>query len=167
VQLAVFDVSDMTRPRQKFLHVLDSPDASSAAQWDHKAFNFFPEKGLLAVPYTEYSAWAGPADGQACWGGFISELRVYHVDQDRGITPQGALSLQDLYAQAGCDWLWYYSPQVRRSVLATDDVNDFVYAITDAGVRVAQLGALGTPLATALLPLVVPSPEIYRVMAVE
>jgi len=167
VQIALFDVSDMATPRQKFLHLVDSPSATSAAQWDHKAFNFFPEKGLLAVPYTDYAAWTweGPAGTEAYWGGLISELRIYHVDQDKGITPQGALPLQDMCAQpGGFDWPWHCSPEVRRSVMATNDVDDFVYAISDAGVRVAELDALDAPLATALLPLSLEAPLTYEVM---
>lgn len=157
VQLAIFDVSDMANPRQTFLQLVGSSNASSAAQWDHKAFNFFPEQGLLAVPYTDYNAWVGGADAASYWGGFVSELRVYHVDKDKGFTPQGAVSLNDVYrAQGRYDWQWYYNPEVRRSVMASDDANTFVYAISDAGVRVAQLGALATPLATALLPLSLP-----------
>ena len=67
------------------------------------------------------------------------------------------MSLNDVYrAQGRYDWQPYYNPEVRRSVMASDDANTFVYAISDAGVRVAQLGALATPLATALLPLSLP-----------
>lgn len=165
VQLAIFDVSDMTRPQQTFLQLVGSPYASSAAQWDHKAFNFFPEKGLLAVPYTDYNAWVGGGDAASYWSGFVSELRVYHVDKDKGFTPQGALSLGDVYRTQGrYAWDWYYNPEVRRSVMASDDANTFVYAISDAGVRVAQLGTLATPLATALLPLAVPPVDIYPLM---
>ncbi|MBK8480589.1 MAG: beta-propeller domain-containing protein [Proteobacteria bacterium] len=162
VQLAIFDVSDPAHPQQTFLQLVGSPNANSAAQWDHKAFNFFPEKGLLAVPYTDYRSWVGPADAESYWPGFVSELRVYQVDKDKGFTPRGAVSMSDVYARQGrYDWQWWYSPEVRRSVMASDDANEFVYAITDAGVRVATLGALATPLATAVLPLSVPPIDGY------
>jgi hypothetical protein len=36
--------------------------------------------------------------------------------------------------------------------MATDGTEEFVYAISDAGVRVANLRMLGTPLRTAELP---------------
>jgi hypothetical protein len=42
-------------------------------------------------------------------------------------------------------WTWYWTPSVRRSVMA----DDYVYAITDAGVRVAHVSNLQAPLATS------------------
>jgi hypothetical protein len=42
---------------------------------------------------------------------------------------------------------------IRRSVMASDsNGNVFVYAISDAGIRVASLGSLDAPLATAKFP---------------
>ena len=58
----------------------------------------------------------------------------------------------DLYVTDGsADWSW--SPVIRRSVMALDSSgNVFVYAISDAGIRVASLGSLDLPLATAKFP---------------
>ncbi len=51
------------------------------------------------------------------------------------------------------DWAFWYRPWVRRSVMATDQAGQtFVYAVSDAGIRAAELTHLGTPLATALFP---------------
>ena len=44
------------------------------------------------------------------------------------------------------DWSWYYSPWIRRSVMA----DDFAYAISDAGIRVANMNTPSTPVATVL-----------------
>jgi len=44
-------------------------------------------------------------------------------------------------------------PVIRRSVMALDSSgNVFVYAISDAGIRVASLGSLDLPLASAKFP---------------
>jgi hypothetical protein len=60
----------------------------------------------------------------------------------------------DVYIQQGSgDWTWWYRPWVRRSVMSTDQGGTtFVYAVSDAGVRVAALPQLDVPLATALFP---------------
>jgi hypothetical protein len=77
---------------------------------------------------------------------FVSDLRVFSVDADAGITPRGAISLADVYQTYQYqDWTWSWSPWIRRSVMA----DDFVYAISDSGVRVANASSLARPIATA------------------
>jgi hypothetical protein len=69
------------------------------------------------------------------------------VDPATGFTPKGALSMKDAYV-ASNDWGWtyYWSPWVRRSVMA----DQFVYAISDAGIRVADVANLSQPLGTVM-----------------
>jgi hypothetical protein len=63
-----------------------------------------------------------------------------------GFTPKGAISMRDLYqVEQWSNWTYYWSPQVRRSVMA----DDFVYAISDSGIRAANVTNLSAPLSTA------------------
>ena len=63
-----------------------------------------------------------------------------------GFTPRGALSMRDMYqVESYSNWTYYWTPQVRRSVMA----DDFVYAISDSGIRSANVNNLSLPLATA------------------
>jgi hypothetical protein len=79
------------------------------------------------------------------WNNFVSELRVFRVDLANGFSPVGAISTRDMYQTVNYNqWSWVYTPYVRRSVMA----DDYVYAITDAGVRVAHVNNLSQPLAT-------------------
>ncbi len=143
LQLAIFDVSDMANPKQKFVQTVGTASSYSEAQYEHKAFNYFPQKKLLAIPFFDWSYQARSADEY--WFYFISDLRVFHVDPSTGFTPKGALSMKDLYrVHQDYGWTWYWQPMVRRSVMA----DDFVYAISDAGIRVAHVDSLSTPLAT-------------------
>jgi len=67
------------------------------------------------------------------------------VDPSAGFTPVGAISMKDAYQVINQhQWSWMYMPNVRRSVMA----DDYVYAVTDAGVRVAHVSNLSQPLAT-------------------
>jgi hypothetical protein len=120
------------------------------ALWEHHAFNWYPERNLLAVPFFD---WQPDASGSAYWGTFSSDLRVFEVHPDSA-TLLGALSMKDMYVTYGdASWTWSWSPAIRRSVMAADaDGNAFVYGISDAGIRVAPLGALGVPMATAPFP---------------
>jgi uncharacterized secreted protein with C-terminal beta-propeller domain len=154
VQLSLFDVSDLSHPVRTAQVLVGTASAYSEALWDHHAFNWYRpdagKPGLLAIPFSD---WIQPAR-TPWWDGFVSDVRVFSVDPASGIVPVGALSLSDVYIQRGeGNWSWWYRPWVRRSVMATDQAgNTFVYAVSDAGVRVAALAHLDTPLATALFP---------------
>ncbi|MCA2979812.1 MAG: beta-propeller domain-containing protein, partial [Myxococcaceae bacterium] len=90
--------------------------------------------------------WNWGAAGDAYWSSFTSDLRVFSVDTLTGFTPRGAISMRDLYqVERYSNWTYYWSPQVRRSVMA----DDFVYAISDSGIRVANVANLAAPLSTA------------------
>ena len=149
MQLQVFDVSDFANPKQLYKQLIGSAYGWSEALYEHKAFNWFPERKLLAIPFSDYQQGNGNY-----WDNFVSDVRVFSVDVDKGITPLGSLTMKDVYVKYDVyDWQWWYSPWIRRSVMSTDDQNnDFVYAVADGGLRVANLKSLDTPLATVLLP---------------
>ncbi|RYZ41252.1 MAG: hypothetical protein EOO71_12860 [Myxococcaceae bacterium] len=143
LKLSLFDVSDMANPKETFTQLVGTAYGWSEALYSHKAFNYFAAKGLVAIPFTDYSSTA--YNGDDYWRGFRTELRVFRVDLEAGISPVGTVSMTDMFQRVQTpDWSWYYTPDVRRSVMA----DDYVYAISDAGVRVAKLGNLQTPLVT-------------------
>jgi uncharacterized secreted protein with C-terminal beta-propeller domain len=148
LQLSVFDVSDLSAPKRTVQARIASAYAYSEALWEHHAFNWFADKSLVSVPFFDWEPGAATN-----WGTFTSDLRVFEVHPD-SIASRGALSMSDLYITAGNDrWSWTWSPAIRRSVMAADaSGKTFVYGVSDAGVRVAPLSALGTPLATAKFP---------------
>ncbi|NMO21944.1 hypothetical protein HPC49_52570 [Pyxidicoccus fallax] len=143
VKLTLFDVRDLAAPKEAFTQIVGTQSGGSEALYNHKAFNYFPAKGLLAVPFYDWE----PSSGHDYWYGFRSELRLFRVDTTTGITPLGAMSMKDAYQTLNHrNWTWYWQPTVRRSVMA----DDYVYAITDAGLRVSRVDALQTPVATSL-----------------
>lgn len=145
LQLAIFDVSDLANPRQTHVQLVGTAYGWSEAQSEHKAFNYFPAKKLLAIPFADWNSSSG---GDEYWSSFTSDLRVFEVDPVTGFTPKGAIGMRDLYqVQRYYNWSYYWTPNVRRSVMA----DEFVYAISDAGIRVANLANLSVPLATANL----------------
>jgi Beta propeller domain len=147
VQLSLFDIGDLAHPKRTANLPIGGIWAWTEAMYDHHAFNWFPQRGLLAVPFSDWTQLGG-----APWyGQFVSDLRVFSVDPAAAtISGKGALSFDDVLAGSG-QWTYWYEPWVRRSVMATDDQGwDWVYAVSDAGIRVARLSDLGHPVATAL-----------------
>lgn len=140
IKLSVFDVSDFALPREQFTERVGTSNGWSEANWNHKAFNWFDARKTLAIPFSDYRP-----DASDYWGGFVSDLRLFEVDLQRGITPKGRISMRDLFIeQRAPEWSWSYSPEVRRSVMA----DDYAYAISDAGIRVVDMRRPSVPLAT-------------------
>jgi uncharacterized secreted protein with C-terminal beta-propeller domain len=149
MKLTIFDVTDFAHPKEKFTQKVGTAHGWSDAAYEHKAFNYFAARGLLAIPFTDYTYNYSSGD---YWSSFISEVRVYDINTVKGITSLGALSLRDVFVKKNSySWNSYYSPWIRRSIMAADDSgNDYVYAISDVGIRVAKVSALDTPISTAL-----------------
>jgi hypothetical protein len=139
LKAALFDVSDLTRPRELSRIVIGEASTwgwSDALQDPH-AFTWFADRALLAIPYV---TWTGDS--------LASDLRLFHVDAGQGIAPAGILPMSDVYAGGPDAELWYGSPAVTRSILA----DDFVYAVSDAGIRSAHVPDLPGWLATVVFP---------------
>jgi hypothetical protein len=148
VKLSMFDVSNLAQPQEVFTQQVGTAYGWSEALYEHKAFNFFPAKGLLAIPFADYTP--GSTD---YWSGFRSELKVFRVDTATGFTPVGAVSMADMFqVHNRRNWSYYWMPNVRRSVMA----DDYVYAISDAGVRVSHVSNLQAPVATTYF-----TPDFY------
>ncbi len=126
VKVQLLDVADLAAPTAVSTVLVGEGWSWSDALWDPHAFTWLPARGLLAIPFVDYAPEA-----------FVSDLRLFHVDVGQGISPAGTLSMADLYA-AGSGFGFAWSPYVRRGVLA----DDFVYAVSDAGIRSARVADL-------------------------
>jgi hypothetical protein len=123
LSLQIFDVTDPTKPRQAHKHVYtgDGYDYSEA-NWNHKAFTFFAQRGLLAFPY---HAWGHTS-------GATSSLEVFRVDAKEGFSKLGSANHSPFFTNysRGC----YFSPAVRRGVF----LKDIVYSISYGGIVAAD-----------------------------
>ncbi len=135
VKVTLLDVADLAHPIEVSTALVGEGWAWSEALWNPKAFTWFGARQLLAIPFAEWG-WDTP---------FVSDLRLFHVDPVTGVTPVGSLSMASIYADdSGTPFDWSWSPYVRRSILA----DDWVYAISDAGIRSAKVAELPAWLAT-------------------
>ncbi|KPK16345.1 MAG: hypothetical protein AMJ62_05945 [Myxococcales bacterium SG8_38] len=138
--LQIFDVSDPANP--VLAHKALVGQGFSEANHNHKAFNFYEDKGLLAFPFVSYE------------GDFSSTLELWDVSAQNGLSRRGAVDHSDLVLDdcggvpyAVEDFFYYcgYQPQITRGVF----IDDFIYSISYGGVRVHDVNDLATPVATA------------------
>jgi uncharacterized secreted protein with C-terminal beta-propeller domain len=139
--LQIFDVSDFANPRLMHKQVFGTWSASSEAENDHKAFNYFPARGLLAIPFSDWRASSN--------AGYSSTLELFRVSLAGGIAPAGSVDHSDLNRPSAYrGYYWYYSPRVRRSIM----MDDYVYSISMGGVKVSRADDPGRTLVTVRLP---------------
>jgi uncharacterized secreted protein with C-terminal beta-propeller domain len=143
VKVALLDVTDLANPKQVGPPVLvGSGFAYSEALWDPHAFTWLPSQNMLAIPFVDYGS-----------TNFVSDLRLFKVDPASGITALGSLSMKDVFLTYSYEnWSWSWSPSVRRGILADSPQGQFVYAISDAGVRSAKVADLPAWLKTVTFP---------------
>ena len=145
VILQLFDVRNPTDPKLLHKEKIGTRGSSSEAATDHLAFNYFAEKGLLAIPMTICE---GGGDGTFGDRLSFSGLLVYDVSVDRGFTRLGGVDHGT--KGASCSTWWSNANSVvKRSVF----LDDLVYSIATDRLKVQRMGHLGETIADiALMP---------------
>ena len=140
--LKIFDVTNGASPTVVHEFAYTGQEyGSSDAEYDHKAFTYFAEKGLLAFPYYAY--------GTGVNGGMHSSLELFKVDLAGGFTKLGSVdstTIEQSSPQGYCGG--YYGPSVRRGVF----LENFVYSVSYAGVVAKDTNNLAAAGAQVALP---------------
>lgn len=133
VKLALFDVSNVSKPKQLDSYVIGSAGTDSEALRDHRAFLFDKENNLLVIPVTEvvvsevpkrYGYW------QKLWQGAY----VFGVTPKDGFELKGRISHAD---DAGSDY-WNSPYAVRRSMY----IGDVLYTLSSKKLLMNDIGTL-------------------------
>ena len=136
--VSLFDVSDFANPALGVSLPIEAEQGWgwSEALWEHKAFQYFAPKKLLAVPQSTYSHTnSGPYSYR-----YISKLEVIEVDPALGaggLRRRGAIDHTPYY-MADPDRYWFYT-DIRRSIF----MGDYLYAISDKAISVHRTSDLG------------------------
>lgn len=141
--LQLFDVTVPTEPRLMHKEKIGSRGSSSEAATNHLAFNYFPERGLLALPMTICE---GGGDGVVGHNLTFSGLLVYDVSLEGGFKRLGGVD----HAKRGasCDAWWSNAASVvQRSVF----LDDLVYSVAMDRLKVQRLGRFGEDVADLAL----------------
>lgn len=139
VILQLFDVEVPTEPRLVHKEKIGTRGSSSEAVTDHLAFNYFADKGLLAVPMTICE---GGGDGRFGDHLAFSGLLVYDVSVERGFHRLGGVDHGIQGANCGA-WWSNAGSAVKRSVF----LDDLVYSIASDRLKVQELAHLGSDVA--------------------
>jgi len=120
LKISLFDVSDVSNPKEIAKYVSDDRYASSTAEYEHKAFLFSKEKGLLVIPAYSYD-WEDN-------DGYNGAL-VFDIDKT-GIELRG---LVDHSSER-------YGPSVERSLY----IEDLLYTKSPSLLRINKLDDLSS-----------------------
>jgi hypothetical protein len=137
--LQLFDVSNPTDPKLLHREEIGTRGSSSQAATDHLAFNYFAEKGLLALPATVCE---GGGDGRYGNELTFSGLLVYRVSAADGFTRLGGVD----HGREGVhcrNWWTRATSAVKRSVF----LDDLVVSIADTKLKAQRLAKLGEDVA--------------------
>jgi uncharacterized secreted protein with C-terminal beta-propeller domain len=140
VKISLFDVTDVSNPREISKLEIGDRGTDSPVLWDHKAFLFDRSRNLLVMPvlvaevdvsdYPEgVPSWAY---GEPVWQGAY----VFHVSADVGLNLTGRITHIESPDDLGQDYYYYYSPfSVERSLY----IDDVLYTISDAKIKMNSL----------------------------
>lgn len=145
IQLQIFDVSDLSNPQLLHKTTVGTRGSASEALTNHLAFNYFPAKGVLALPM---SICEGGDDGVYGDKLTFSGLMVFDVSLENGIKEHGRMPFVNTEqvtaswgANASCSVWWANSTSdVKRSIF----MDDFAIGISDTLYQVAPLSSLST-----------------------
>jgi hypothetical protein len=137
-QVSMFDVSDFANPTLQSALPVEANNSWgwSEAQHDHKAFQYWAPKNLLAIPQSTYEAYYDNANGYTQYR-YLSQLVLVNVDLAGALTVKGRIDHTPYYS-ADPNAYWFYT-DIRRSIF----MGDFVYAISDKAITAHRVSDLG------------------------
>jgi len=143
VKISLFDVSDVSNPREISKYEIGDRGTDSPVLWDHKAFLFDKERNLLVMPVLEakINATQYPegvpswAYGQPVWQGAY----VFDISVDNGLQLKGKITHVENITDPEQGYYYYYSPFAVERSLYIDNV---LYTISQAKIKMNDLGTL-------------------------
>ena len=150
MKIALFDVSDVANPVEKFNTVIGDRGTDSELLSNHKALLFSKEKNLLAFPVTvmKLSEAQKAKNMSQEYGSFhFQGAYIYQIDLEKGFTLASTVTHLDPedIRRAGSEW--YQSEKNVRRILT---IGDTLYTVSDSMVKAQQLST-HQPLATLKL----------------
>jgi len=163
-RLSLFDVSNFSDPLAgetlSLTPVSDPEDgwnwAWSEATWEHKAFQYWEPKGMLAVPINtyRYDWWYDSDDNYQYEYQWVSKLIIVNVTEE-DLSIHGVVDHSQFYDNS--DSHWWSSYNIRRSIF----MGDYVYAVSHGGVTATNLETMEES-ASVELPIIMPDYYYYE-----
>ena len=137
LKLSLFDVADVSNPKEIDVYVMGDSGSDSIALRDHKAFLFSHEKNLLSIPVSIRESLDNKGYGKLTFSG----AAVFKVDKN-GFKLKGKIDHSDSGKQSDRDY-WsgysYYDNTVKRSLY----IDDVLYTFSNQYLKMNKLDDLG------------------------
>ena len=159
-QVSQFDVTDFTDPQLlnalPLTPVVDDETkvwtwSYSEATYEHKAFQYWAPKELLAIPLSTYRYYYDYDEERGYdryHYEYVSKLMLIKAVPGEELTVYGEVDQSDLYDDDDRLWNYNWGYNIRRSIF----MGDYIYAIGAAGVTVHNLDTLELQVAMPLDP---------------
>ncbi len=132
MKIAIFDVSDVNNPKEKFKTVIGGRGTESELLHNHRALLFSKDKNLLAFPVNVMEGDNYQNNGMIPeYGKFTFQgAYVYNIDLLRGMTLKGKIShlTEEDYMKSGDNWNYENNKNVQRILY----INDVLYTISNS-----------------------------------
>ena len=143
VKISLFDVSDVSDPKELAKFEIGDRGTDSPALYDHKAFLFSRAKNLLVIPVLEAKIDAGDYSSEVppnAYGEYVYQgAYVFHVSREQGIDLRGRVTHIDdpqAFLRSG---YWFESElSVERSLY----IDDVLYTISGRMIKMNDLSDL-------------------------
>ena len=136
VKVSLFDVSEVSRPREMAKYVVGDYGTDSPALEDHKAFLFSRDRNLLVIPIlvSEYVVYQSKTSHSAYQRYVFQGAHVFDISPGGGILLRGRVTHVDM---SGDDEIyWHHSAYtVERSLY----IGDVLYTISDRIIKMNSL----------------------------
>jgi len=128
MKLSLFDVSDVSNPKEISKYIIGERGTYSEALSDHKAFLFSKSKNLLVIPIS-----LAEKDYQQNWQGAY----VFNVDLSNGFVLKGRITHENETINK-TDYYYDYQSQIRRSLY----MDDVLYTLSGKMIKMNDLSDL-------------------------
>ena len=142
IKVAMFDVTDVTSPKQMFTEVIGDRGSDSPLLYDHKALLFDKEKDLFAFPVTvaELSDEVknDPNASGSEYGDIIFQgAYVYGIDLDDGFNLKAKITHYDENEVAEkSGYYWYGNKDIQRILY----IGKFLYTVSNGMIMANDMG---------------------------
>ncbi|MGD1004557.1 MAG: beta-propeller domain-containing protein [Methanoregulaceae archaeon] len=147
IKLALFDVSDVSNPKQLDKVQIGDAGSDSAALTDHHAFLFDKAKNLLVIPVRAVSA------SQVTKGDYYNyQQQVWYGAYVFGLTPQTGFTLRGTVQHGTGDNGYYYYGSSTSDVKRSLYIDNVLYTMSAKQIKANSLDDINTTIATIPLP---------------
>ncbi len=147
VKLALFDVSDVTNPKELDKVQIGDAGSDSAALTDHHAFLFDRNKDILVIPIRAVSM------NQVKEGDYYNNHpQVWYGAYVFGLTPKTGFTLKGTVQHGSGDNGYYYYGSSGADVKRSLYIGNVLYTMSSKQIKASSLDSINTTISTIPLP---------------